>query len=626
MTRLSTIVAAAAVVSLVGTGTSGSAQTASLHPPEVTLARNGQGAIHGLVLDTMGRPLAGAMVSALGSTVAFALTGRDGHFLLDALPPGPYAVRIHLDGFVPAPRQLADVRANGTSLVSVALRALSDADASAPGAPLLAAGMLAPIGGPPRSSGTDDTASSGSDADHDHTETVWRLRHVKRSVLKNADDAVVVADRNPAQTPGSGSSLFGDTAFTGQVNVVTTGAFSSPSELWSTRALAAAGVAYVALGAPVGRIGDWMVRGAMTQGGTGAWFLAGSLTASSTSPHRYVAGLSYSTQHYDQASPLTLAAISSGSRSLGILYGADQWTVSPQLSMDVGLSYAWQDYVSGQGLLSPRAAVTLTPIDRLRVRAVVARYRSAPGSDEFLPTASGRDGLWLPAQRTFSPWSGQEGFRTQTTDHVEMGVERDIAAYVIGFRTFFQRVDEQSGAVFAAPAPGHPAASLSHYYVASVGDVQSRGWSVSVRRPIASFVTGSVDYSQTVARWQNGSGPSPFGSWAAGRPEENERIHDLTTSLQTDIPQTATRVFVLYKLNTGFARPDAERGSPGFDTRFDLQVNQSLPFLNFTSADWEVLVAVCNLFRETAGERSVYDELLVVRPPKRVVGGLRVRF
>ena len=55
-------------------------------------------------------------------------------------------------------------------------------------------------------------------------------------------------------------------------------------------------------------------------------------------------------------------------------------------------------------------------------------------------------------------------------------------------------------------------------------------------------------------------------------------------------------------------------------------MNQALPFLNFTSADWEVLVAVCNLFRDMAGERSIYDELLVVRPPKRVVGGVRVRF
>jgi hypothetical protein len=39
-----------------------------------------------------------------------------------------------------------------------------------------------------------------------------------------------------------------------------------------------------------------------------------------------------------------------------------------------------------------------------------------------------------------------------------------------------------------------------------------------------------------------------------------------------------------------------------------------------------MLVAVRNFFRETAPDQSVYDELLVVRPPKRVVGGLTLRF
>ena len=111
-----------------------------------------------------------------------------------------------------------------------------------------------------------------------------------------------------------------------------------------------------------------------------------------------------------------------------------------------------------------------------------------------------------------------------------------------------------------------------------------------------------------------------------GRGSDRQRFHDLTTSLETDIRPTATRVYVLYKVNTGFTREMASSRSAGFDTRFDVQVNQALPFLNFTSADWEFLVAVCNLFRESGIERSLYDELLVVRPPKRVVGGIRVRF
>jgi hypothetical protein len=103
-------------------------------------------------------------------------------------------------------------------------------------------------------------------------------------------------------------------------------------------------------------------------------------------------------------------------------------------------------------------------------------------------------------------------------------------------------------------------------------------------------------------------------------------VHDVTTSFETAISQTSTHVYVLYKLNSGFARQTPDDQEPGFDARFDIQVNQALPFMDFTSADWEVLVAVCNLFRDAVGERSVYDELLVIRPPKRVLGGVRVRF
>ena len=89
---------------------------------------------------------------------------------------------------------------------------------------------------------------------------------------------------------------------------------------------------------------------------------------------------------------------------------------------------------------------------------------------------------------------------------------------------------------------------------------------------------------------------------------------------------TATRVVVLYKLNNAFAsrRPRARRA--GFDARFDLQVNQALPFMNFRTSQWEMLVGVRNLFHESLANASAYDELLVVRPPKRIVGGLTVKF
>jgi hypothetical protein len=48
--------------------------------------------------------------------------------------------------------------------------------------------------------------------------------------------------------------------------------------------------------------------------------------------------------------------------------------------------------------------------------------------------------------------------------------------------------------------------------------------------------------------------------------------------------------------------------------------------MNFRTSQWEMLVGVRNLFHDSLADASVYDELLVVRPPKRLVGGLTVKF
>ena len=62
------------------------------------------------------------------------------------------------------------------------------------------------------------------------------------------------------------------------------------------------------------------------------------------------------------------------------------------------------------------------------------------------------------------------------------------------------------------------------------------------------------------------------------------------------------------------------------NARFNVRVNQSLPFLRFSNADWEALVDVRNMFREADAESSIYDEALAIRAPKRIVGGLLVKF
>jgi hypothetical protein len=112
---------------------------------------------------------------------------------------------------------------------------------------------------------------------------------------------------------------------------------------------------------------------------------------------------------------------------------------------------------------------------------------------------------------------------------------------------------------------------------------------------------------------------------AAIRPR-SEAVHDLTTSVETTVPQTATRVFVLYRVNNAFAR-GTDPTRPTLDYRFDVQVNQALPFMPFSgSARWEVLVGLRNMFRDPNEAGSIYDELLVVRAPKRVIGGVLIKF
>src|SRR5579872_4591959 len=52
--------------------------------------------VHGVVLDARGQPLAGAVISALGSTSAFAISDKSGRFTLRDLQSGPYLLRAHL--------------------------------------------------------------------------------------------------------------------------------------------------------------------------------------------------------------------------------------------------------------------------------------------------------------------------------------------------------------------------------------------------------------------------------------------------------------------------------------------------------------------------------------------------
>jgi hypothetical protein len=95
--------------------------------------------------------------------------------------------------------------------------------------------------------------------------------------------------------------------------------------------------------------------------------------------------------------------------------------------------------------------------------------------------------------------------------------------------------------------------------------------------------------------------------------------------VDVDIPESDTRVSVAYRVNSAFSR--AGLGvQPGLGARFDMQINQALPFQPVRGGRLEVLVAVSNLLRDLRQAGSLYDELLTVSPPLRFLGGVQIRF
>ena len=401
------------------------------------------GSIQGVVLDENGVPIKGAVVTALGATTAFTVSDGTGRFELRTLSPGSYLLRAHLSGFFASPGNKVEVRPSSRASSSIAMRRAPSAMQPAAATPIavLAAGVgfpaaaAEPASAQPKVPASDD-ATSPAPANDDHSETAWRLRHNRRSILQDVTGLAVIGveespvpdtalfgaagavHRSPAQLA---SNLVGGTPFSGQLNLLTTGSFDNPQQLFSHNNFARS-VAYISVGAPAGSRADWAVRGALSQADISSWVVAGVDSTRGPARHHYDIGLSDATQRYDGGNPAALRNVTDGSRNAGAIYGFDTFTIMPAIVLTYGARYARYDYLDGKTLISPRVALSVSPAEHFRINAVASRRAFAPGAEEFLPP--GDNGIWLPPQRTFSSLSGRT-LEAERTVHVELGLERD---------------------------------------------------------------------------------------------------------------------------------------------------------------------------------------------------------
>jgi hypothetical protein len=595
------------------------------------------GAIHGTVRNEAGEPVPGVVVTAIGSSIRIEITDAEGRFEFAGLAPGPYMLRAHSQGYVaPVPARV-DVRSNSRVLSTFAIRASS-------GAPVLLAGVGA-VGAPQTSEPVSPSAET-DEANRQDGELEWRMRYLRRGVLRETTDVLALEpaapdDREPGLPIAAlsravtaparvATDFFTDTAFTGQIGLMTTGSFDAgPNELLLSDSLNN-GVADVRLGAPVGIAGAWEVRGGITQADVSAWMVAGSYTSKTLSGHDRNIGVSFSAQQYDGRSPLTPPDQVGGTRNVGSVYAYDAVAISPDVSLRYGAQYARYDYLKTPDLWSPRVDVDATIADGLRIGGSMSVRALAPGAEEFLPASD--TGLWLPPQRTFSALDPRQGLQAERGVHASVRMERDTERGTVGIRLFHERVASQLVTLFGSDLPGAPAARLGHYFVGNAGDATATGCTMEVRTALAAFARAAVAYTYARASLDPAADIQYLVLMAPAsvRPE-TEGLHDLSARFEADVTETATRVVVLFRVGNGYAQPvtpgqGAQPARPDLDSRFDVQVRQALPFMQFSRARLEMLLAVRNFFREAGSDQSVYDERLAVQPPKRIVGGVTLHF
>jgi hypothetical protein len=601
------------------------------------------GSIEGRVLTDSNTPVAGAMVSVVGRTTAAATTDREGRYTLRDLPYGPYILSVHSRGYFKSRGRTVQLTTAKISIPEIQLQlasarktpvAMADPVAEAT---VVQTTQLAGFGGlqaaqPATAAETTaaaQPASVASDEATEQSETAWRLRHLPRSILKDvATDAVWARSAEQDARWFSRHSaaalmpiaFFSDLPLSGQLNLMTIESFDHPGEIFAEHA--PRGVAFVSVNTQAAG-GAWSMQGAMTQGDLSSWIVAGSYKSIESTNHAYELGMAYSTQRYDGGNAAALGAIRENARNVGSVYGYDEWTVSPRLVLGYGTGYARYDYLGGNGVWSPRLTITV-PVEGFRVKALASRKALVPGAEEFAPSTTG---MWLPPERTFSSLSYDGRFTPEHVRHVQISLERDLASGVtVSLRGFDQRVENQLIEIFDAVA-GRAAAARGHYYVATAGDIDARGWGAAMTHEVPGYVRGTLEYTVTNAVWDSASDMSMARAVRMMPVAASEKVHDLQTSIEATIPQSATRVYAKYRMNTAFwsGEPDLSMRSSA-NGRFNVRVNQSLPFLRFSNADWEALVDIRNMFREVEADSSMYDEVFAIRAPKRIVGGLQVRF
>ncbi len=601
-----------------------------------------------------------SLTGAGGTKLVF--SDERGEFRVGGLVPGRYLLRTHLTATAGI-RRAIEVGADGPTHETVVLghgtHTFSSVQLAGFGGiestDLRGTGVdsyLSSVGGTqtdPDASDENDVTSGTVLAPHDHRPQAWRLRRARRSILKELREipGVVTSDGEAAESDFEGrvtsldksasltanplSRLFGGTPMSGEVQFLTRTTLNDLGQLWS-RGSVPGQVAYLSL-LPVND-SDWAVQGTfdVSTGVPASWAIAGQYVTGPVPDHSLQLAMSYSKQSYLQTANLRpsltgTTELDALAREVGSIGADDTWSVSQRMVVDYGATFARYGYLEDGVLLSPRAGVTVSLFDGTRARISLQQKMTAPGAEQFLPPL---EGVWLPPERTFTSLSRFDELEAERTGNVAVGLDQRVTENgVLGVTRFNQNVSNQLITMFSTgrhvPLGTLPAAG-GHYYLTSANGVRADGWGINYSHTSDGLVSGEVNYSYVRSGWlpENAAGSVPMvgGFLQSG----SERFHDVTATLEAEIPKLSTRVVARCRVNTAFTKAHQDVLSAGLDARFDIRIMQDLPFSPFEGSQWELLLALRSLYYDPLVGGSMFDELLVVDPPRQFIGGLVVNF
>jgi hypothetical protein len=143
--------------------------------------------------------------------------------------------------------------------------------------------------------------------------------------------------------------------------------------------------------------------------------------------------------------------------------------------------------------------------------------------------------------------------------------------------------------------------------------------------------TGSVMFQKTFARGQAQAGMEyGYGRFAAvqGHPDRARDFHQITTRFDAYLRRTGTGIAIFHRIHEGASVANyegAERPRVA-EQRYLIELRQDVPFVPaMIGADMALLVSLRNVYYDDVERRSL-DEFAVSAPPRRITGGIRVKF